>query len=78
MELKTARRIARLTQQELAEKVGVDHSLISMLESGKRDIHMMAYQTVVRIARVLGVDPEELWPVPPLSDDETDPTERSA
>jgi len=64
MELRTARRIARLTQLELAKRVGVDDSFISLLESGKRDIRTTDYATVVRIARALNVTPDELFPVP--------------
>jgi transcriptional regulator with XRE-family HTH domain len=63
MELRTARRIARLTQVELADLAGVDDSFISLLESGKRDIRAVAYETVVRIARALNVTPDELFPV---------------
>jgi transcriptional regulator with XRE-family HTH domain len=63
MELRTARRIARLTQQELAVRAGVDDSFISLIESGKRDIRSVGYETVVRIARALGVEPDELFPV---------------
>jgi len=63
MELKTARRIARLTQLDLAKLVGVDDSFISLLESGKRDIRTTDYRTVVRIARALNVTPEELFPI---------------
>jgi transcriptional regulator with XRE-family HTH domain len=66
MELRTARRIARLTQLELATRVGVDDSFISLLESGKRDIHTTDYATVVRIARALNVTPDELFPVDDL------------
>lgn len=62
MELRTARKIAGLTQHELGLRAGIDDSLISLLESGKRDIHTVAYQTVVRIARALGVEPDELFP----------------
>jgi transcriptional regulator with XRE-family HTH domain len=69
MELRTARKIAGLTQHELASRAGVDHSLISLLESGKRDIHAVAYQTVVRIARALGVEPDELFPVQAIGRD---------
>ena len=69
MELRTARKIAGLTQLELATRAGVDHSLISLLESGKRDIQAVAYQTVVRIARALGVEPDELFPVQAISRD---------
>ena len=70
MELRTARRIARLTQLELAERAGVDDSFISLLESGKRDIRTVAYETVVRIARALNVTPNELFP---MADDDPDP-----
>ena len=66
MELKTARRIARLTQRELADRVGVDESAISLVECGKQPITSMAYGTVVRIARELNVEPDELFPVPEL------------
>jgi transcriptional regulator with XRE-family HTH domain len=62
--LRTARRIARLTQKQLAAKVGVDHSFISLLESGERSICDTGYQTVVAIARALHVEPHELFPVP--------------
>lgn len=64
MELRTARRIARLTQQELAVRAGVDDSFISLIESGKRDIRSVGYETVVRIARALGVEAGDLFPVP--------------
>ncbi len=63
MELRTARRIARLTQLELATRAGVDDSFISLLESGKREIRTTDYETVVRIARALNVTPDELFPV---------------
>jgi transcriptional regulator with XRE-family HTH domain len=63
MELRTARRIAKLTQLELATRAGVDDSFISLLESGKREIRTTDYETVVRIARALNVTPDELFPV---------------
>ena len=66
MELRIARKIARLTQSELAERAGVTDSFISLIESGKRDIRSAGYETVVRIARALGVEPEELFPVPDM------------
>lgn len=65
MELRTARKIAGLTQQELAERAGVTDSFISLLESGKREINTVSYETVVRLARALGVEPDELFPVAP-------------
>ena len=63
MTLKTARKLARLTQKELADRAGVDDSFISVVENGKRDINAVGYATVVRLARALGVEPEELFPV---------------
>ncbi len=66
MELKTARRIARLTQQQLATEAGVDPSTISLLENDKRNYGTVAYEDIVRIARALNVEPEELFPVPDL------------
>jgi transcriptional regulator with XRE-family HTH domain len=63
MDLKIARRIARLTQEELATAAGVDNSFISLLESGKRDIETVNYKTVVLLARALNVSPEELFPI---------------
>jgi transcriptional regulator with XRE-family HTH domain len=64
MELKTARQIARLTQQQLADLAGVDLATISRLESGDRDYLRAWYGTVVKIARALNVDAEEFFPVP--------------
>jgi transcriptional regulator with XRE-family HTH domain len=64
MNLKVARQIARLTQRELAERAGVDDSLISRLERGQRP--QVSYESAVRIARALNVDPKELFPVPDL------------
>jgi transcriptional regulator with XRE-family HTH domain len=66
MELKIARRIARLSQQQLATRAGIDISTISRLESGERDVYGMSYRSVVHLAQALGVDPTELFPVDPL------------
>lgn len=66
MELKTARQIARLTQQELAKRAGVDASLISRLESGTRS-RRPSYEAIVRISRALNVAPDELFPVAGVS-----------
>ncbi len=63
MELRIARKIAGLTQQDLAKRAGVTDSFISLIESGKRDIRSVGYETVVRIARALNVEPDELFPV---------------
>jgi len=67
--LRTARRIARLTQRQLAAAAGVDHSFISLIESGERSIGAVGYETVVLIARALHVEPHELFPVAVPEDD---------
>jgi len=63
MELKTARKIAKLTQKELADLAGIDNSFISLIESGKRDIRTCGYEAVTRIALALNVRPDELFPI---------------
>lgn len=73
MELKKYRRIAGLTQTQLAKKSGVDVTLICRLESGERQT--ASYENTVRLARALNLEPEELQPVdlatPATIDDET-------
>jgi len=61
MELKKYRRIAGLTQGQLAKKSGVDVTIISRLESGARQT--ASYESIVRLARALNLEPEELIPV---------------
>lgn len=61
MELKKYRRIAGLTQGELAKKAGVDVTLISRLERGRRQT--ASFESIVRLARALNLEPEELIPV---------------
>src|SRR5665213_4263873 len=63
MELKTARRIAHLTQSALATKANVHPSTISLIENDKRAYGAVAYQDIVRLARALNVEPQELFPV---------------
>jgi transcriptional regulator with XRE-family HTH domain len=58
MELKKYRRIAGLTQDQLAKKSGVDATLISRLERGERQT--ASYESIVRLARALNLEPEEL------------------
>lgn len=62
MNLKTARLRAELTQEQLAERTGIDQSTISAIERGA--IKSPAYDTVVRLARALDISPDELFPVP--------------
>lgn len=61
MELKKYRKIAGLTQEQLARKSGVDVTLISRLENGQRQ--RASYPSIVRLARALNLEPEELLPV---------------
>lgn len=61
--LKTALKIARINQRQLAARAGVDESAISLIVNGHRTFASLRYESVVRIARVLNVDPDELFPV---------------
>jgi len=61
MELKKYRRIAGLTQEQLARKSGVDATLISRFERGSR--RRLSYDNIIRLARALNLEPEELVPV---------------
>jgi transcriptional regulator with XRE-family HTH domain len=61
MELRKYRRIRGWTQIELGAHAGVDPTVISRLESGKS--RTASYETVVRLARALNLEPEELVPV---------------
>jgi transcriptional regulator with XRE-family HTH domain len=63
MSLKIARKIAGLSQKALALRAGVDHSAISRLESGDRNLRGTDYDTVVRLATALHLDPDELFTV---------------
>lgn len=64
MDLKIARQIAKLTQVELAERSGVAQSTISQLENDRRNYETVGYADVVNLARALGVEPGDLFPVP--------------
>jgi len=59
IDLKMARRLLGLTQTELAKKAGVDLSVVSKLEAGKRK--RPSYEVAVRIAEALGLEPRELF-----------------
>lgn len=67
MELKIARRIARLSKEELAARAGINVALITRIESGDREaVSEMPYRSVVHLAQALGVRPTDLFPVAPL------------
>ena len=55
--LKAARILAGLTQQQLAVKLGVDQTLISKLEVGKRKLTV---EHAVRLSALLSIDPIDL------------------
>lgn len=55
--VKKARKLKGVTQQELADTLCVDVSLISRWESGKRRIHA---DTMVKIAEILDVSLDEI------------------
>lgn len=61
MNLRTARRLKDITQAQLAEMAGVDQTTISDIERGRNK--NPSWETVCRIAKALGVEPMELFPV---------------
>jgi DNA-binding XRE family transcriptional regulator len=62
--LRTARRLAKLTQPALAELSGVSQTTISALE---REVSKKpTWDTCVRLAKALGVDPHEIFEVPQM------------
>jgi transcriptional regulator with XRE-family HTH domain len=73
--LRTARRLARLTQPELAERSGVSQTTISGLERGTNK--KPTWESVVRIAKALGVEPHEIFEVPVMPDVPAVPEEAS-
>ncbi len=52
-----------MTQQRLAEKAEVSHSLISALESGRRKY--VSAQDIERLAKALDVPSNDLWKLVP-------------
>lgn len=67
--LRTARRCARLTQTALAERSGVSQGTIAAIERGANPNPTL--DTAFRLAKALGVDPEELFEVPKLPSEAT-------
>ncbi len=59
--LEQLRKQLGLTQEQLAEKSGVDQTTISRLERG--EIKRPRWEVVANLARALDVKPEELFPV---------------
>jgi len=61
MNLRTARRLKDITQAQLADLAGVDQTTISDIERGKN--RNPSWETVQRISRALGVEPQEIFPI---------------
>lgn len=58
MGLRIARKLAGLSQNDLARLSGVDKSQISRVENGKRDL--CRYDMVLKVAAALHIEPDEL------------------
>lgn len=58
LDLRSVRRVRRLTQAELAKKSGIDQGRISRLETGI--VTDPAWSTVRQLAQALDIDPREL------------------
>lgn len=58
--LKELRQKAGLTQAALAEKAGVNLSMIQFYEQGFKDLNKAAFETGLRIAEALDCDPRDL------------------
>lgn len=59
--LKKLREKAGLTQRELAEKSGISIHTIISYEQGKRELSGASYSSILKLAKVLQVKPEELF-----------------
>lgn len=58
--LKELRQKAGLTQAQLADKSGVNLSMIQFYEQGFKDLSKAAFETGLRIADALECDPRDL------------------
>lgn len=52
------RNAAKLTQRELAKKLGVPHTVVSKTETGERKLGVLEF---IAFAKALGEDPEDLF-----------------
>lgn len=68
MNLRTARLAKDISQAQLAELAGVDQTTISAIEIGRNQ--NPSWETAVRLARALDLNPEDLFPVPSAASDE--------
>jgi len=56
--LKDARKKSGLKQEELAERLGRERTMISLIETGQRRVDVLEFYA---IAKALGVNPTELF-----------------
>jgi len=63
--LRALRRLKRLTQQDLANELGISVSMLSTIERGAK---YPCADLIRKIARVLDVPQEELFVLPDMSD----------
>jgi transcriptional regulator with XRE-family HTH domain len=63
-ELRRVRRKRGMTQEALADRVGIGRTSIVNIEGGRQRIHL---HTMIDLAGALGVDPAELLPDTPES-----------
>jgi len=63
LSLRTARRLKGLTQDQLAELAGVAQETISAIE---RRGTKPSWDNAWKIAKALGIEPQELWSVPTM------------
>lgn len=69
--LKQLRLAAKLSQEELASRAGIDRTYVSSCERGRRNISL---QTIYRLAAALGVEPAAmLTPASSLPNQDANP-----
>ena len=60
MSLRIARKIAKISQTELAKRSGIDNSTICRIENGLTELRQHPFATVKSLALALGIDADEL------------------
>ena len=55
------RAYANLTQTMLAEKSGINVRIIQCYEQGMRDVRKAQFETVLKLAKALECEPEDLY-----------------
>lgn len=57
--IKDARERAGMTQSQLAQEIGISVEAVRAYEQGRNDINRASYDKVIKIIKLLGIDPEE-------------------